>query len=197
MLSRSWKLRCKMKLDRKRYIKGDERSFTIIAYPVPEIGGDYEEIFRQIVKINTLDYQLYQKIQQTLNDTLDTTEWVSVKEERMKQISGYICTLLQTRRSSQFRELCSGCKYSPLAKCLLRSFPEQTVFFIKQVYLEGLQFRRSGSLNLKMEKIVSAYSCGILKMKKRIKNILKIISCSIIQHFQWVNLQSERILRLM
>ena len=34
------------------------RSFTIIAYPVPEIGGDYEEIFRQIVKINTLDYQL-------------------------------------------------------------------------------------------------------------------------------------------
>ena len=55
-----------------RYIKGDERSFTIIAYPVPEIGGDYEEIFRQIVKINTLDYQLYQKIQQTLIDTLDT-----------------------------------------------------------------------------------------------------------------------------
>ena len=62
-----------------RYIKGDERSFTIIAYPVPEIGGDYEEIFRQIVKINTLDYQLYQKIQQTLIDTLDTAEWVSVK----------------------------------------------------------------------------------------------------------------------
>ena len=62
-----------------RYIKGDERSFTIIAYPVPEIGGDYEDIFHQIVKINTLDYQLYQKIQQTLIDTLDTTEWVSVK----------------------------------------------------------------------------------------------------------------------
>ena len=67
-----------------RYIKGDERSFTIIAYPVPEIGGDYEEIFRQIVKINTLDYQLYQKIQQTLIDTLDTAEWVSVKGKRSK-----------------------------------------------------------------------------------------------------------------
>ena len=44
-----------------RYIKGDERSFTIIAYPVPEIGGNYEEIFREIVKINTLDYKKYQK----------------------------------------------------------------------------------------------------------------------------------------
>ena len=55
-----------------RYIKGDERSFTIIAYPVPEIGGNYEEIFREIVKINTLDYHLYQEIQQTIINTLDT-----------------------------------------------------------------------------------------------------------------------------
>lgn len=33
-----------------RYIKGDERSFTIIAYPVPEIGENFPEIFREIVK---------------------------------------------------------------------------------------------------------------------------------------------------
>ena len=31
-----------------RYIKGEERSFTIIAYPVPEIGEKYEEIFDEI-----------------------------------------------------------------------------------------------------------------------------------------------------
>ena len=30
------------------YIKGDERSFTIIAYPVPEIGSDYAEIFNEV-----------------------------------------------------------------------------------------------------------------------------------------------------
>ena len=42
-----------------RIQKTGERSFTIIAYPVPEIGGNYEEIFREIVKINTLDYHLY------------------------------------------------------------------------------------------------------------------------------------------
>lgn len=40
-----------------RYIPGEERSFTIIAYPVPEIGEKYEEIFRETVKINTLDYK--------------------------------------------------------------------------------------------------------------------------------------------
>lgn len=61
------------------YIKGEERSFTIIAFPVPEIGARYDEIFDEIVRINTLDYQLYQGIQQTLIDTLDKGDYVLVK----------------------------------------------------------------------------------------------------------------------
>ena len=54
-----------------RYIKGEERSFTIIAYPIPEIGKNFQDIFREIVKINTLNYKKYQKIQQTIIDTLN------------------------------------------------------------------------------------------------------------------------------
>ncbi len=61
------------------YIKGEERSFTIIAFPVPEIGEDYEKIFDNVVKINTLDYKLYQGIQQTIIDTLDKGLTVLVK----------------------------------------------------------------------------------------------------------------------
>ena len=38
-----------------KYIKGEERSFTIIAYPIPEIGFKYEEIFAKTVEVNTLD----------------------------------------------------------------------------------------------------------------------------------------------
>ena len=30
------------------YIPGDERSFTIVAYPVPEIGDQYEEILMRL-----------------------------------------------------------------------------------------------------------------------------------------------------
>ena len=48
------------------YIKGEERSFTIIAYPIPEIGENFEEIFEGTVKINTLDYNKYKAIQQGL-----------------------------------------------------------------------------------------------------------------------------------
>ena len=53
------------------YIPGEERSFTIIAFPVPDIGGRYKEIFDDIVRINTLDYKLYQGIQQKIIDALD------------------------------------------------------------------------------------------------------------------------------
>lgn len=62
-----------------RYIKGEERSFTIIAFPTPEIGEEYARIFDEVVKINTLDYTLYQRIQQRIIDTLDKGKYVLVK----------------------------------------------------------------------------------------------------------------------
>ena len=61
-----------------RYIIGKERSFTIIAFPVPEIGADFPEIFKETIRINTLDYQLYADIQQKLIDALDQGESVHV-----------------------------------------------------------------------------------------------------------------------
>lgn len=65
--------RCRNELGQltNRYIPGDERSFTIIAYPVQEIGPQYEEIFAETVKVNNLDSRLYRRIQQRLIDCLD------------------------------------------------------------------------------------------------------------------------------
>ena len=62
-----------------QYIPGDERSFTIIAWPIPEIGENFREIFSEVVKINNLDYHLYQEIQQKLIDALDEGEYVHIK----------------------------------------------------------------------------------------------------------------------
>ena len=61
------------------YIKGEEHSFTIIAFPVPEIGERYKEIFDDVVRINTLDYMLYRDIQQKIIDVLDKGSTVLVK----------------------------------------------------------------------------------------------------------------------
>ena len=52
--------------------------FTIIAYPVPEIGEKFEEIFAETVKINTLDYTLYQNMRQKIIDVLDQAEKVHI-----------------------------------------------------------------------------------------------------------------------
>ena len=54
-----------------QYIKGEERSFTIIAYPLPAIGAQFEEIFDKTVEINTLDYTLYRDMQQKMIDVLN------------------------------------------------------------------------------------------------------------------------------
>ena len=87
-----------------RYIKGDERSFTIIAYPVPEIGENFPEIFREIVKINTLDYRLYERIQQTIIETLDTCEWVEVKgrEDNETDLLIHLHTLEDPSKQTNF-----------------------------------------------------------------------------------------------
>ena len=62
-----------------QYIIGKERSFTIIAFPVPEIGAQFEDIFRETVRINTLDYVLYRDIQQKLIDVLDQGTSVHIR----------------------------------------------------------------------------------------------------------------------
>ena len=61
------------------YIKGDETSFTIIAYPIPEIGDNFEDIFADTIKINTLDQELYGRIQTDIINALDKAEYVEVK----------------------------------------------------------------------------------------------------------------------
>nr|WP_295306242.1 aminopeptidase [uncultured Blautia sp.] len=157
-----------------RYIKGDERSFTIIAYPVPEIGGDYEDIFRQIVKINTLDYQLYQKIQQTLIDTLDTTEWVSVKGKGKNEtdLKIHLHTLTDPAKQSNF-ENCVADVNIPVGEVFTSPVLSGTngLLHVSKVYLEGLQF-----LDLKIwfkDGRIASYSCRNFETEEENKKYIE------------------------
>lgn len=60
------------------YIPGDQISFTIIAYPIPEIGRDYTAIFDETVRVNTLDSSLYETIQTKIINALDQGDYVTV-----------------------------------------------------------------------------------------------------------------------
>ena len=61
------------------YMKKEETSFTIIAFPVPDIGPQFEEIFDETVKLNTLDYTTYERIQATMIDTFNKADYVEIK----------------------------------------------------------------------------------------------------------------------
>jgi aminopeptidase len=62
-----------------KYYRRDEASFTIIAFPSPEIGELFPQIFADTLRINLLDSQRYARIQQHIIDLLDTAEYVHVK----------------------------------------------------------------------------------------------------------------------
>ena len=127
-----------------RYIHGDERSFTIIAYPIPEVGEAYPEIFREIVKINTLDYQLYQKIQQTIIDTLDTCEWVEIKGmgENETDMLVHLHTLEDPQKQTNF-ENCVADVNIPVGEVFTSPVLAGTggVLHVSSVYLNGLLFK--------------------------------------------------------
>lgn len=63
----------------EEYLKHSEMSFTIIAFPTPDIGDQYEEIFEEIFKVNTLDNDMYREIQQKIIDALDLGEYVYIR----------------------------------------------------------------------------------------------------------------------
>lgn len=136
-----------------RYIKGDERSFTIIAYPVPEIGEKFPEIFREIVKINTLDYHLYQSIQQTIIDTLDTCEWVEIKGQDGNEtdLLIHLHELNNPEKETNF-ENCVADVNIPVGEVFTSPVLAGTggILHVKKVYLNGLQFK-----NLKL-----VFDCG-------------------------------------
>ncbi|MEN6444418.1 MAG: aminopeptidase [Candidatus Cloacimonas sp.] len=62
-----------------QYYRRDQASFCIIAFPSPEIGEHFPEIFADTLKINLLDSMHYANIQQNIIDVLDKADFVNVK----------------------------------------------------------------------------------------------------------------------
>lgn len=126
------------------YIPGDERSFTIIAYPVPEIGEDYEEIFQEIIRINTLDAGLYEQVQQTLIDALDRGESVHIcgGNGNRTDLTVQLHTLSDPEKETIF-ENCVADVNIPVGEVFTSPVLEGTngVLHVSKVYLNELQYK--------------------------------------------------------
>ena len=143
------------------YIRGEERSFTIVAYPVPEIGEKYPEIFDEVIRINTLDAKLYEKVQQTMIDALDQGEYVHVtgKGGNRTDIRVHLHPLADPEKETKF-ENCVADVNIPVGEVFTSPVLEGTdgVLHVSRVYLEGLEYR---DLELTFrDGMIEDYRCG-------------------------------------
>lgn len=143
-----------------QYIIGEERSFTIIAYPVPEIGEKFKEIFAETVKINTLDYTLYQNMQQKIIDVLDQAEKVHITGKNNNKTDLYVSIwpLKDTTKESAF-ENCVADVNIPVGEVFTSPVLQKTEgkLHVTQVYLGEFLFK---NLELDFENgRITAYSC--------------------------------------
>lgn len=142
------------------YIKGEERSFTIIAYPSPQIGDKFPEIFNEIVKINTLDYEKYKVIQQNIINVLDKAEYVEVHGQGANETDMKVSIMKVNNPDKEtVFENCLADVNIPLGEVFTSPVLKGTegVLNVSSVYLNDIKFN-----NLKVyfkDGFVTDYSC--------------------------------------
>ena len=155
------------------YIKREERSFTIIAWPIPAI-GNYDEILKEIIKVNTLPVDRYEKIQQTIIDTLDESEYIHVVGEGDNEtdLKVMLATLKDPTKETKY-ENCLADVNIPLGEVFTSPVLKGTdgVLHVKEVFLNDLKFVNL-RLGIKDGKIES-YTCSNYKDEKKNKEFIE------------------------
>ena len=154
---------------------GDETSFTIIAFPKPEIGPDFEDIFRETIAINTLDYEKYQKIQQKLIDALDKADYVEItgRDGNETSMKVQLHTLTDPEKQTNF-ENCVSDVNIPLGEVFTSPVLTGTegLLHVKEVYVEDYLFK-----DLRMvfkDGKVTEFGCGNFpESKEQGKDLVK------------------------
>ncbi|MBQ5559452.1 MAG: aminopeptidase [Lachnospiraceae bacterium] len=125
------------------FIPSDQYSFTIIAYPIPEIGEQFEEIFAETVKVNTLDMDMYRQIQQSMIDVLDKGDYVKVigKGKNKTNITVQLTSLSNPEKETLF-ENCLADVNIPVGEVFTSPKLEGTygLLHVTEVYLNGMKY---------------------------------------------------------
>lgn len=157
-----------------RYIPEELRSFTIIAYPIPEIGEQFEEIFRETVKVNTLDEDMYRDIQQKLIDALDAGDFVHVlgRGENRTDMRVRLHKLQDGKKQTNF-ENCLADVNIPLGEVFTSPLLTGTsgTLHVTQVYLNELRYE---NLEFTFEDgLVTDYRCSNFETEEENRKYIK------------------------
>lgn len=158
----------------QEYIKGEERSFTIIAFPIPEFGDKFEEMFDATVKINTLDADKYGKVQQKMIDALDKAEHVRVvgKGNNKTYMNVELHHLNNPEKETNF-ENCLADVNIPLGEVFTSPVLKGTngVLHVSEVYLGELKYK---DLEIQFEDgMIKEYTCKNFDTEEENKKYIK------------------------
>lgn len=157
-----------------KFIPQEERSFTIISYPIPEIGEKFCDIFDETIKVNTLDNELYKSIQTSIINELDKGDVIHITGRGKNKTDLYIKLheLKDKNKETNF-ENCVADVNIPVGEVFTSPVLKGTngVLFVSQVYLNGLRYE-----NLQIEfkdGMVCDYSCTNYKDTDEGKSFIK------------------------
>lgn len=128
---------------RNSYMPREETSFEIIAFPSPEIEGDFREIFRDTVRVNTLSNQVYRPVQQAIIDAMDGAEYARVKGSGTNEtdLTVALCPIADPGRQTAFIN-CLASVNVPLGEVFTSPKLEGTtgLLHVEESFLDGLKY---------------------------------------------------------
>lgn len=157
-----------------QYVKGEERSFTIIAFPTPAIGEKFSEIFDETIKLNTLDYELYSNCQQIIIDALDRADYVHIRgcNHNKTDLKVAMWKLQNPEKETNF-ENCVADVNIPVGEVF--TSPKLTgtngLLHVPKVFLHGLEYR---DLEIEFKDgMIAGYSCKNFEDDAENKKLIK------------------------
>lgn len=158
----------------RTYIKGEERSFTIISFPIPEFGDNFEEFFHETVKINSLDTEKYGAVQQVLIDALDKAEFVHItgRGNNKTDFTVAMHEMDDPSKETNF-ENCLADVNIPLGEVFTSPKLKGTngLLHVSSVYLKGLNFKE---LEIEFKDgMIKDYRCQNFDSDEENKNYFK------------------------
>lgn len=150
------------------FIPGDQVSFTIIAYPVPEIGENYQKIFDATTQVNTLDASRYETIQTTIIEALDQGDFVTITGRNGNQtnLAVALAPIADPAHQTRF-ENCLADVNIPLGEVFTSPKLSGTtgILHVTRSFLNGLKYE---NLSLEFQDgIITDYHCSNFETEEK------------------------------
>lgn len=144
-----------------QYIDASSTSFTIIAWPLPSIGDDFEAIMDATIEVNNLNNDTFRSIQQTMIDAMDGAAYVHITgmNGNRTDLKVVLWQLQDQEKETVFENCCADVNI-PVGEVFTSPVLKGTegTLHVSGVYLDGLNYR-----NLVLEfkdGMITGYSCS-------------------------------------